>query len=177
MISSRKFENILKISPFIAILGMVFSGLTIMLNGCGKTPSAPPETEFGSLEIHAYFDSTWIDSSGDTNDVFLAPYIDYSIDGGLIQDSAVAVPVLVENLLPGTHNVFIAYEDYNTTFIDTVEPGDTSMVEPLMTQFAYDFTLTGMKYDTDSTTVVHQDSISLSDYLGEVILLFYFDFG
>lgn len=168
----------IKNSTVFIILCMMIS---MMLWGCGEQPSAPPEVEFGSLEINAYYDSSFVDTNGDPQTVqILAPFASVKIDDELW--AADSIPILIENIVPGLHNVELNWIDYNTTVQVYVEPNDTAAIEPVMTEFALAFTSKAMYYDLGADQIVYVDPFELADYLpsvegandGEIILLFYF---
>ena len=166
----RKYSSLVAV-----ILGpTAFLFAMLLFSGCGETPSGPPKIEPGAIEIYAYIDSAWVDSLGNQHDTWLAPIVNYVIDDSLIWEDSAAVPALVGNLLPGEHKVSVEYGDYNTTYIEQVNPGDTIISEPVMTKYAPDFNEPGVRYDISGDSIVYTDSISLDDHSGEVILLFYF---
>ena len=167
---------------------LLFSGamFALLLWGCGEQPSAPPEVEFGSLEVFAYYDSSFVDTvTGDPQTVqLLAPEVDVYMDDNPPPPFAHGtVPLLIEGLVPGLHNFELKWGAYNTTLQAYIEPNDTAKIEPVMTQFAQAFTSKAMYYDLDGDSIVHLDVFDLADYLpaipgetadGEVILMFYF---
>ena len=150
--------------------------LGLLLLGCGDEPSAPPTIEMGSLEILAFFDTT----VAGIDTVWEAPVISYNIDDSTIfgEDST---PVLLENVVPGIHSIYLEYGEYNVTTIDTVISGMTTISDPKISKLAVDFILPSIKFDpTQSDSLSPSDSLRLSDYWatdttsGEVVLLFYF---
>jgi len=164
---------------------LLLSGVTLALIfwGCGEQPSAPPDVEFGSLEISAYYDSSYVDTNGDPQTAqILAPEVNVNIDDGLILVQADTIPFLIGNIVPGLHNVELNWLAYNTTTQAYIEPNDTAVIEPVMTEFAQAFTSKAMYYDLGADQIVYVDPFELADYLpsvegandGEVILLFYF---
>ena len=155
--------------------------ITLIVYGCGDLPSPPPPLEMGAIEIHAKYDSSWNVNGVFYDSIFTAPFISYNIDNGLKAADSVTVPVMVDSLYPGVHNIQIAYRDYRTTVSDTVEPGLISISQPIMSLYLPDFFLPGIHYDpAEDDSLYHEDSVRLSDFhmdstsQGEVVLLYYF---
>ncbi len=146
--------------------------------GCGETPSSPPEIELGALEIWPMKeDSSLLPEAAvilndDSSALFQGP-----------------VPIIISGLVPKTHNVYVVYGDYQNTSEVDVREGDTTMFQPVLTQFAPDFVMPGFYYDFGTDTLAYVDSVRLSDYRtvrdtlgniidsGEVVLLFFFNDG
>lgn len=161
---------------------IIFSALTaiivLSIASCGKQPTEPPPLIFGSLEIYACYDSTWVDSLGETHTVQVSiPNIEVTIDDDIANMVAGATPVIIDSLVPGEHYVYVEWGQFTNTFMASIEPGVTTTVNPTLTQFAPDFTAPAVHYDTTSMSMVQLPGISLSDYAGEIVLLFYFGAG
>jgi hypothetical protein len=155
----------------INILFFIIITSIIVWIGCGKSPSEPPEV-VGGFEIFVYLDSAWVDTGGIEHDSCLAPNFDCIIDDGAPIHSD-TVPAIFENLMPGVHNLYLSYNDYNTTIIDTVTAGAIKTLEPKLSKLAPDFDLPGLHYNTSTSAVIY-DSVHLSDCAGKVVVIFFF---
>jgi hypothetical protein len=166
----------LKKTKLIALNSFVSLLFFMLFSGCGSPPSSPPEIDFGALEIWAYIDSSWVDSTGTEHDSLLATDVWITLDDDSSTTVHLAVPASISGLLPGIHRLYCESGAYYK--IDTVNivPGDTVVKAPFMTK-SPDFTLPAVHYDLAGDSVVHVDSVTLSDYRGEVVLLFYFTPG
>jgi hypothetical protein len=152
-----------------------------LLTGCGSPPGGP-EIQPGYLEIWAYFDSSWTDPLGVLHpDSVLVPAGDTIIVQVDDDSSRIYIftvnPAILTDILPGVHKIDLSWGDYNTSFSSNIIDAETTSVSPKMTQFAPDFTLPGMYFDLAGDTLVQLDSVTLSDYRGEVVLLFFFNAG
>ena len=155
------FKRMFSSAVVILIAGLVWG---IMLCGCGDTPSSPQKVELGSIEIIAMRpDST------------LLPNIIVNIDNERIDSGA--VPLLIEDLFPGTHNFILESGFFNATFKAEINPGATTVSQPILNEYAADFDLPGLRYDLDLDSLVEVDNVRLSDYLDKVVLLFFFNDG
>jgi len=149
----------------------------VLLLSCGEKPSAPPEMEFGALEVWAYYDSAWVDSGGNAQSTsILVPSAVVVLDDSALTDSG-AVPLTITGIVPGQHYVHIRWNDYQNSLIIQINPGETVTVNSTLSQSAPDFSAPAIYYDTLNLQIVHLDTISLADYEGKVILLFYFGYS
>jgi hypothetical protein len=163
------------LSTVLLLLGSFF-----LWTGCGSPPEGPG-IEPGSLTISTYFDSSWTDTVGvlhpDSGLIPSGDTIIVEVDGDSNRIYFFTVnPFTLTELLPGVHKIDIAWQDYTTSFSATVAEAETIHYSPVMTQFAPDFTLPGMFFDQIADTLA-RDTVTLSDYRGEVVLLFYFTAG
>ena len=170
-------SKLLPIDTRIVFPGLILlSLLFIFINGCGDTPSGPPEVKLGAIEL-------W-PMDPDSNLLPEATVILDDDSSTLVQG---AVPILITGIIPGNHNIHIEYQDYQTTSEVYVSAGDTTVFQPILTQFAPDFVMPGLFYDFSIDTIAYVDSVRLSDFWrdtlgnviaeGEVVLLFFFNDG
>jgi|GEM_PF-1584972 len=146
----------------------------VLLSSCGEKPSAPPDVGFGALDVWAYYDSTWVDTSGNPQITqVLAPYAVVTLDDSALVDSG-AVPLTVSGIVPGQHFVHIRWNDAQNSLMTDIAPGETVDISSTLSAFAPDFSAPALHYDTLNQQIVHLDSISLSDYAGQVVLLFFY---
>ncbi len=145
-----------------------------VLNSCGEKPSAPPDVEFGSLEIWAYYDSTWVDTAGNPQVTqVLVPEAVVVLDDSALVDSG-AIPLTITGIVPGQHFAHIRWNDYQNSLMTDIAPGEAVEINSTLSAFAPDFAAPALYYDTLNQQIVHLDTLSLSDYEGEVVLIFFF---
>ena len=158
--------------------------LTAAFWGCGEAPSSPPDVEFGSLEVYAYYDSSYVDSVTElpVTVQLLVPQAQVIIDDDLALSAFGDIPLTMDNILPGLHNIDVNWEGYTRVLQAEIMPNDTTQISTLLSKEAVPFTSPAMHFDPDLNELVFVDSMKLADYLpshadssdGEVILLFYF---
>ena len=156
---------------------LIFTGLIYW--GCGDTPSSPSDIQFGALEVYAYYDSSYIDTSGESQKIqILAPEALVIIDESthIVFGS---VPVMVDSLVPGLHNVYVEYEHnlfgkLGRTLSAEINPGLTTTISPTLTQFAESYDEPAVYYDTTAQQIAYIDHVTLAQDSGKVVLLFYF---
>ena len=160
----RRYKNIGL--PFICI------GILFYLAGCGEGPSAPPDVEFGALEVWAYYDSALVDTIWEWIPVDTCWVTLDDEPASTVYD---AIPVLVEGILPGLHNVYVEWGDYNKSFSTQIFPGQTTVKTTFLTIYAPEFSADGLHYDpTQADSLAWIEDYQISDHWGEVIVLFYF---
>ncbi len=180
----RKLISILDIRcPFGLPVVPVLIIAVMLFSGCGEEPSSPPPVEMGTIEIWAAIDSTVSDSSfnEDTGEWEYQISYEYPPEATATLDNdpsttitSDTIPVIFSDVIPGVHFVDVEWGDYQKSFMAEVFAGDTSVYTPVMSQYAPDFTASAMFYDTTAQEINYLGDISLSDYSGEVVLLFYF---
>ena len=137
---------------------MFIPGIIIGTIFCGKAPVDSPAIKRGSIQITALVDSTQIDSMVITLD-------DESL--GLREN-----PYIIEDVEIGTHQIFLSMDD-PTSPIDYqsqpkqvfVKENVTSSLLMVLTKYAPGFSLNN----------IYEQSISLSDFQGKVVLLEFFE--
>jgi len=152
----------------------VCTGLSalVMVWGCGEEPAAPPVVELGTLEVWAYYDSVQVDTIWE---LIPAPEASVTLDDDTSNTVNSAIPVMVEGILPGTHSVFVEWEDYNKSLLADIPGGQTTVVSPILTMFAPEFTAPGLYYDpAQDDSLAWMEEYNIADHWGEVILMFYF---
>lgn len=162
---------------YTVLIALIFTGFIYW--GCGNNPSSPPDMQFGELKVYAYYDSTYVDTSGASQAIqILAPEALVIIDDSshIVFET---VPVTIDSLVPGLHNVYVEYEHslfgkFRKTILAEIDPGVTNTISPTLTQFAESFDEPAIYYDTTAQQVAYIDHVTLDQDSGKVILLFYF---
>ncbi len=148
------------------IIVITFAICLYMFYGCGHKPAGPPG-KYGSIKIKAEIDTASIDTT--SNDTLTIDSLHIELDGEEL-DSIYSNPALLENIIVGTHQFKVYWENYKSnSFYATVHSKKVDSIDVSLKEYIYAPDFTGNDLN-DST-------ITLSDYLGKYIVLYFFQPG
>ena len=152
----------MKMKKKLIFVFIIFSINLLIFYGCGKKPTELPPVQYGSLKIEAEIDTT-------NNDTLTIDSLHIELDGEEL-DSTYSNPALLENIIVGTHQFKVYWENYKSnSFYATVHSKKVDSIDVSLKEYIYAPDFTGND--------LNDNTITLSDYLGKYIVLYFFQPG